>query len=124
MCAKTKMQISCAIPAQLISADVFSTQDNLSSCFIRNFKLLVFCAYTGPFGLFELMLYIQVYSCGHVGMLPPYNGTFTHDTQNALYKNNHTTKPIRLICTDGFTKPHFLGRHSHEWLTSNQMVGQ
>ena len=28
-------------------------------------------------GLFELMLYVPVNSNGHVGMLPPFYGTFT-----------------------------------------------
>ena len=38
-----------------------------------------------------------------------------HDTQNALHKYNHPTKPIRLIRTDGLTKPRFLhvGRLRH-----------
>ena len=50
-----------------------------------------------------------------------------HDTQNVLHKYNHPsdpTKPLRFICMDGLTKPHFLGRLRHERLTSNQMVGQ
>ena len=37
-----------------------------------------------------------------------------HDTQNVLHKYNHPTKPIRLICMDGLTKPLFLGRLRHE----------
>ena len=28
--------------------------------------------------LFELMLYVQVNSKGHIGTLPPFYGTFTH----------------------------------------------
>ena len=47
-----------------------------------------------------------------------------HDTQNVLHKYIHPTKPIRLICMDGLTKPLFLGKLRHERLTSNQMVGQ
>ena len=47
-----------------------------------------------------------------------------HDTQIVLHKYNHPTKPIRLICMNGLTKPLFLGRLRHERLTSNQMVGQ
>ena len=47
-----------------------------------------------------------------------------HDFQNVLRKYNLPTKPIKLICMDGLTKPDFLGRLRHEQLTSNQMVSQ
>ena len=49
-----------------------------------------------------------------------------HDTQNVLYKYNHplASKPIKLICMDGLTKPRFLGRLRLERLISNRMVGQ
>ena len=79
--------------------------------------------------LFELMLYIPVNSNGHVGMLPPFYGTFTQHLdvmtlKMCFFQYNNPTKPIRLICMDGLTRPPFLGRLIHEWLTSNQMACQ
>ena len=41
-----------------------------------------------------------------------------------FHNYNHPTKPIRLKCMDGLTKPVFLGRLSYERLTGNEMVGQ
>ena len=41
-------------------------------------------------GLFEFMLYIQVNSYGHVGTLPPFNGTYS---QHNVFENyNHPNK--------------------------------
>ena len=48
---------------------------------------------------FEMMLNIPVNSYGHVRTFSPFYGTFT---ENCL-KDNHQTKPIRLICVDGLT---------------------
>ena len=59
--------------------------------------------------LFELIFHVPYNSNGHVGTLPPFYGIFNqptlgcYDTQNALHKYNHPTKPIRLICM-----PHWL----------------
>ena len=63
------------------------------------------------FCLFELMLNAPVNSNDHVGTLSPFYGTLTQhqDTQNVLYKYNHTSKPIGLTCMDGLTKPLSLG---------------
>ena len=66
------------------------------------------------------MFYVPVNSNDHVWTLPPFYG---HQDVMTL-KNNRPTKPIRFICMDGLTKPHFLGRLRHEQLISNQMVGQ
>ena len=73
------------------------------------------------FSLFELMLYVPFNCNGNVGTLPPILWDFyptCHDTQNVLHKYNHPSKPIRLTCMDGLTKPLFLGRLRLEWLTS------
>ena len=57
--------------------------------------------------LFELMLNHPVNSYGHVGTLPPFNGTFTQNedvmTSNKCFKYDYPTKPTRLICMDGLT---------------------
>ena len=49
----------------------------------------------------------QQWSCRDVvSILWDFYPTFgCHDTQNVLYKYNHQTKPIRLTCMDGMTKP-------------------
>ena len=51
--SKTKMQISCAVTAQLISVFVFASWiEDSSSSLMRNFKLIViFCDCTGWFVL-------------------------------------------------------------------------
>ena len=55
----------------------------------------------------ELMLTVTVNIKGHVGTLPPFYGTFTHNedvmTSNKCLKYNHPIKPQRLICIDGLT---------------------
>ena len=68
----------------------------------------------------------QLWSCRDVASIlwDFYPTLGCHDTQNALHKYNHPTKPIRLLSMEGLTKPLFLGRLSYERLTSNQMVGQ
>ena len=68
----------------------------------------------------------QQWSCRDVAsILWDFNPTLgCHDTQNVLHIYNDPTKPIRLLCMDGLTKPLFLGRLRHERLTSNQLVGQ
>ena len=93
---------------------------------VRNPNCLVFSCKGSHFievsCLFELMLYVPVNSNGHVGMLPPFYGTFPtfmtlgcYDTHNALHNMcvnnyNHPNKPKRFISMDGLTKPLFLGR--------------
>ena len=40
-----------------------------------------------------------------------------------IHNNEQSTKPIRLICLDGLTKPLFLGRLKHERLTIPSNMG-
>ena len=97
--------------AQVFDLDIISSKKRTCQ--------LVVCKYC----LFELMLNVSVNGSDLVGTLHPLFGCYPtlvcHDTQNVLHRYNQPSKPIRLICMDGVTKPFSLDRLRLERLTSN-----
>ena len=71
-------------------ADILVYFHSISICHLLILLWLLDCQLY--LGLFEFMLYIQVNSYGHVGTLPPFNGTFSQYTKNAFENYNHPNK--------------------------------
>ena len=71
------------------------------------FKWFILSSFFFSVELFELMLNVKVKSYGHVGMLPPFYGTFTQKedvmASSKCFEYSHPTKTERLIYMDGLT---------------------
>ena len=79
------------------------------------------------FGFIKLFVQVvsnvPVNSLGHVGTLPPFNGTFNVMVSKRgffLFKYKLPNKPHSILCVDAFDlEPHFLDRLRPVRLTSN-----